>query len=143
MFQLCRRILALIVVLSACVARSDAHVGSPDVYLEGNAGPYKLFITIRPPSVIPGVAELEVRSEGAGVKELRAVPLPISNVGAKFAPVPDRLAASKEDPQYFTGSLWMMAPGSWQVRIDVSGARQGHSLGPRAFRRFNYQTHAA
>src|SRR5207247_5444645 len=32
---------------------------------------------------------------------------------------------SKEDPRYFTGSLWLMGTGSWKVRVDVEGA-----LGP-------------
>lgn len=100
---------------------AQAHVGSPDVYLQGKAGPYQLFVTIRPPQVIPGVAELEIRSETPGVRELRAVPVPITGPGAKFAPVPDRLTQSKQDAQFFTGSLWMMAPGSWQVRLTAIG----------------------
>jgi hypothetical protein len=44
-----------------------AHIGSKDVYEEVNAGQYKLYVTIRPPNVIPGVAAIEVRSSGAPV----------------------------------------------------------------------------
>jgi hypothetical protein len=99
----------------------QAHIGSPDVYLEGKAGPYQLFVTLRPPQVIPGVAELEIRSETPGVHEVRAVPVPMQGPGAKFAPVPDKLNQSKEDAQFFTGSLWLMAPGSWQVRVTALG----------------------
>ncbi len=99
-----------------------AHVGSPDIYLDGKAGPYQLFVTVRPPLVIPGVAELEVRSESAGITDIRAVPMPIAGAGAKFAPVPDELTRSTHDRQFFTGTLWMMAPGSWQVRITAHGA---------------------
>ena len=102
-------------------AVAQAHVGSPDVYLDGKAGPYQLFVTVRPPQVIPGVAALEIRSETPGVRELRAVPVPIAGPGARFAPLPDQLKPSKEDAQFFTGSLWMMAPGSWQVRITALG----------------------
>ncbi len=91
------------------------------MYLEGKAGPYQLFVTIRPPQVIPGVAVLEVRSETPGVRELRAVPIPIAGPGAQFAPIADQLTQSKQDAQFFTGSLWMMAPGSWQVRVTASG----------------------
>ncbi len=98
-----------------------AHVGSPDIYLDSKAGPYQLFVTVRPPSVIPGVAQVEVRSETPGVREIRAVPMPMKGAGAKFAPVPDRLTASPSDPQFFTGALWMMAPGSWQVRLTARG----------------------
>ena len=51
---------------------AHAHVGSKDVFEQVEAGPYKLYITIRMPTVIPGVATVEVRiaesvflSEGA------------------------------------------------------------------------------
>ncbi|MBV8865005.1 MAG: hypothetical protein JO210_06340 [Acidobacteriaceae bacterium] len=122
------RFLPFWAVLSFVVWPAAAHVGSPDVYLDGNAGPYQLFVTIRPPVVIPGVAELEVRSASSGVTAMRAVPLPMTGPGARFAPVPDRLVASVQDPQRFTGSLWMMAPGSWQVRLSVEGSQGAGSL---------------
>lgn len=100
----------------------SAHVGSPDIYLDGAAGPYQLFVTIRTPAVIPGVAQLEVRAESPGVTGISAVPVPMSGAGARFAPVPDQLKRSAADPQFYTGSLWMMAPGSWQVRLSATGA---------------------
>ena len=78
-------------------------------------------MTVRPPIVIPGVAEIEIRSESPGIRKMRAVPLPMAGTGARFAPVPDTLAVSPQDSQLFTGSLWMMASGSWQVRISVDG----------------------
>lgn len=105
----------------AAAALASAHVGSPDIYLDGQAGPYKLFITVRPPTVIPGVAEVEVRAQNAGVKQLTVVPVPLNRAGTKLAPVPDTLKVSPQDPQEFTGSLWIMTPGSWQVRISASG----------------------
>jgi hypothetical protein len=37
------------------------HVGSPNVFFEGTAGPYPVHIVVRPPAVIPGVAEIAVR----------------------------------------------------------------------------------
>src|SRR4051812_18257964 len=108
-----------LLILSACVGL--AHVGSPDIYLDCQAGPYKLFITIRPPTVIPGVAEIEVRAQNSGVKQLSVVPIPLSKAGTRLAPVPDTLKHSAQDSQDFTGSLWIMTPGSWQVRISASG----------------------
>jgi hypothetical protein len=110
-------------LLLALAVAAQAHVGSPDVYLDGKAGPYQLFVTIRPPVVIPGVATLEIRSETPGVRQMRAVPMPIAGAEARFAPLPDVLKASPQDPQFFTGSLWMMAYGSWQVRITVDGTQ--------------------
>ncbi len=102
---------------------AEAHVGSPDVYLDGKAGPYQLFVTIRPPQVIPGVAELQVRSQSPGVRQMQVVPVPITGEATKFAPVPDKLARSPQDAQFFTGSLWIMAAGSWEVRITVDGSQ--------------------
>lgn len=108
-------------LLIATAVAALPHVGSPDIYLDGQAGPYKLFITIRPPTVIPGVAEIEVRAQNPGVKQLTVVPVPLNKLGTKLAPVPDTLKVSAQDPQEFTGSLWIMTPGSWQVRLSASG----------------------
>jgi hypothetical protein len=105
----------------------SAHIGSPDVFFEGAAGPYQLLVTIRPPQVIPGVAEIEIRSLAADVSQIHIVPLRLT-AAAQFAPVPDLARPSKEDPQYYTGSLWLMATGSWKVRVDVDGARGKGSL---------------
>jgi len=100
-----------------------AHVGSPDVYYEGQAGPYRMLVTIRTPSVIPGVADIEVRSAANDVDIVHIVPTPLTGPGAKFAPVPDLAQRSKDDPQFFTGSLWMMTSGSWQVRVTAEGPK--------------------
>ncbi|HEV7514770.1 MAG TPA: hypothetical protein VGR07_00580, partial [Thermoanaerobaculia bacterium] len=43
------------------------HVGSPDVYLESHAGPYPVRIVVRPPEVVPGRAEITVRTAGSGI----------------------------------------------------------------------------
>ncbi len=54
----------LSVLLVAATAR--AHVGSPNVFFDGNAGPYPVRVIVRPPEVIPGVAEVTVRLRGGG-----------------------------------------------------------------------------
>ncbi len=113
--------LRLILLLFSFVAGAWPHVGSPDIFLEGKAGPYPLFVTIRPPVVIPGVAEVEIRARSKEIREVRIVPTPMSGPGAKFAPTPDIAERSKQDPQFFTGSLWMMTSGSWQVKVMIEG----------------------
>jgi hypothetical protein len=107
---------------------ASAHVGSPDVFLEGLAGPYRLFVTVRPPRVIPGVAEVEVLAATTDVRRVGIVPLPLTGPGATFSPVPDTAAPSRDDPRLFTGSLWMMTAGAWQVRVEVRGDRGTSSL---------------
>jgi hypothetical protein len=98
-----------------------AHVGSPDVFFEGAAGPYKLLVTIRPPEVVPGVAEIEIRSLSPELRQLHILPLRLTRQ-AQFAPVPDLARPTAEDSQFYTGALWLMATGSWQVRIDAEGS---------------------
>ena len=98
-----------------------AHVGSPDIFFEGAAGPYKLLVTIRPPAVVPGVAEIQIRSLSPQLQQLHILPLRITRQ-QQFAPVPDLARPAKEDPQFYTGALWLMATGSWQVRIDAEGS---------------------
>jgi hypothetical protein len=100
-----------------------AHIGSPDVFLDGQAGPYRLFITVRPPRAIPGVADVEILTSASDVREIRIVPLPLTGPGAQFAPVPDDAVRSREDPRLFSGHLWMMTAGAWQVRVTVIGDR--------------------
>jgi len=115
---------ALALVLAAAVQwPASAHVGSPDIFLEGMAGPYRLLVTIRPPYAIPGVADVEVLTTSDGVRDVRIVPLPLTGDGAQFAPVADRAVPSIEDPRLFTGHLWLMSAGAWQVRVSVVGDR--------------------
>jgi hypothetical protein len=97
-----------------------AHVGSPDVYYQGQAGPYTLLVIIRPPAVIPGVAEIEVRSISPGVTRVEILPLRMVGPGAKLAPTPD-VAQHLGDPKVFYGKLWIMDRGSWKVQITADG----------------------
>jgi hypothetical protein len=101
----------------------EAHVGSPDVFVDTHAGPYRVYITIRPPHAIPGVAEVEVLTTSDDVQEVRIVPLPLTGPGAQFAPVSDVASRSAADRRFFTGTLWMMTAGAWQVRVSVTGAQ--------------------
>ncbi|MCW5803638.1 MAG: hypothetical protein KIT31_14745, partial [Deltaproteobacteria bacterium] len=116
-----RRVLPLLLVL--VLARpAAAHVGSPDIFFEGDAGPYHLVVTIRTPDVIPGIATIELRA-GAGVTGVTVVPLRLTGPGSELPPSPDAADRSRDDPQFFTASLWLMEHGSLQVRIAVDGAR--------------------
>jgi hypothetical protein len=100
-----------------------AHVNSPDVYYDGYAGTYHLLVTLRPPAVVPGVAQVQIRSVGSDVSEIKILPLRMIGVGAKMAPLPDPAKRSADDPQLFTGSLWIMVRGSWKVQIEVTGQK--------------------
>jgi hypothetical protein len=113
----------LLLIATAFQSHTRAHIGSPDVFVESHAGPYRLFVTVRPPLAIPGVADVDVLATSDDVRDVRIVPLPLTGPAAKFAPVPDRAQQSTDDRRLFTGHLWLMSAGAWQVRVIVSGDR--------------------
>ena len=101
---------------------ASAHVGSKDVFEQINAGPYKLFVTVRMPSVIPGIATIEVRSTGAPVDNILITPTPLTGEASKHPPTPDAMKRSTDDPAFYTGALWLMSGGSWEVHFNVTGS---------------------
>jgi hypothetical protein len=117
-----KRFFLILLALAAGALPVSAHIGSPDVFLEGNAGPYKLFVTVRVPQVIPGIAEIEIRSESNEVSAIRIAPMQLTGPGSQYPPAPEAAERSKNDPQFFRGSLWLMEFGSLQMRIEADGA---------------------
>jgi hypothetical protein len=117
-----RTIWALVLLVVAAISVS-AHVGSADVFFEGDAGAYHLFVTVRVPQVIPGVAEIQVRSASNDIEKIEIVPMRLSGAGSNFPPTPDVAERSKQDPQFFTGSLWLMESGALKVRVTAEGSK--------------------
>src|SRR5215831_5122046 len=117
----------LVVLFIALVLPSaiSAHVNSPDVYYDGNAGPYHLLVSVRPPVVVPGVAQIEIRVVEGDVEKIEIRPMRIVGAGAKLAPTADAAQRSPADPHLFTGQLWIMSRGSWKVQVEAQG-RQGN-----------------
>jgi hypothetical protein len=110
---------ALLIVSPA----ARAHVGSPDVYAQGQAGPYKLSVVIRPPLVIPGIADIEVRSAFDGIDRITVTPIPLTGEAAKHPPVADVMDHGSADTLFYTAHLWIMASGSWQIRFAANGSK--------------------
>ena len=116
-----RVLIALLIAFGLSVP-AHAHVGGKDVFEQIDAGPYKLFVTVRMPTVIPGVAIVEIRSSSASINEIHITPVPLTGEASKHPPISDPMARSADDPAYFTGSVWLMASGPWQVRLQVEGS---------------------
>jgi hypothetical protein len=133
-----RRLTGLFAVVALLAMPIWAHVGSPDVYFQGAAGPYHLIITVRTPQMIPGIADVEILSATPGISKITVVPTYIVGPGAKYPPIGDALIQSKDDPQSFSGKVWLMESGSWQIRVQVDGAQGAGELSlpvPAAARR--------
>ena len=116
-----RALVAFVAMGLAIPLDTIGHVGSPDVYFEGPAGPYTLFVTVRTPQMIPGIAQIEVRALSGDPSNINIAPARVIGEGSQNTPPPDRMNRSASDPQFFTGKVWLMESGSWQVRMEVSG----------------------
>ncbi len=106
-----------------------AHIGSPDVYFEGNAGAYHLLVTVNPPAMVPGVAQVQVRVTSGTVNSMSLVPVYLTGKDPGLPPTPDVMQRVAGDPQSFTGQVWLMASGSWEVRVVVEGAQGEGRMG--------------
>jgi hypothetical protein len=115
------RIRALVLVIAASTA--FGHVGSPNVYFEGNAGAYRLLLTVDPPAMVPGVAQVQVRVTSGTVSSITIAPVYVNGKDQGLPPAPDLMQPVPGDPQSFTGRVWLMESGAWEVRAEVSGAQ--------------------
>lgn len=111
----------LAVAILGLAAPALAHVGSPDIFYEADAGAYHVLVSIVPPDVIPGLAALNVRVTNASVSELHVLSLPLTADNSAFPPTPDLAERSLQDEHAFSGHLWLMSTGSWQVKLLISG----------------------
>jgi hypothetical protein len=122
-------LLLLALVLGAGPAR--AHVGSPNVFFDGDAGPYPVRVIVRPPAVIPGLAEITLRlRDGRKVDGVTVQPVQFK-AGFKGAPPPDAAVAVPGAPDTWSAQLWLMRGSSYSVRVAVQGpAGPGEALVP-------------
>src|SRR5436190_6813494 len=111
------RIAFLLCLLSAT---ASAHIGSPDVIFEGNAGPYPIRIVVRPPGVVPGLAEINVRLLQGQAERVTALPV-YFRAGRKGAPPADLAERVRGDTNLFTATLWFMESGAYSVDVSVEG----------------------
>lgn len=114
-----RRIISVCSVAIAAIVLS-AHVGSPNVYFSGRAGPYDVRVVVRPPEVVPGVAHVTVRT-AVDVQRVSIRPV-YWRAGSKGAPSADETRRLAGDARTFEGSLWLMARGAYTVDVIVEGA---------------------
>ena len=106
-----------------CALASMAHVGSPDTFFSGKAGPYDVRISVRLPGVIPGRAQVTVRlpaSTDAGAYRI-GVRAGQWNVGLEGAPPPEPATPIPGDPTLYAAEIWFMTASSYQMAVDVHG----------------------
>jgi hypothetical protein len=114
-----RTFLALL-LFGGCLA-AQAHIGSPNVFLEGKAGEYPVRVVIRPPNVVPGLAEISVRLPEP-VQRVTVLPV-FGKAGREGAPPPDEARLVRGESNLYAAELWLMKSGAYSVDVTVEGTR--------------------
>lgn len=123
------RALRLLTVLMVALV-SWGHVGSPTLFYEGEAGPYPVRVIIRPPEVIPGIAEVTLRSKAGRIDRVTAQPVHWE-AGEAGVPPPDEARPVAGEPGLWNAQLWMMTAGAYNIRVRVAGPRgEGEAVVP-------------
>jgi hypothetical protein len=116
------RWLLILAALSALASVARAHVGSPNVFFEGTAGPYAVYAVIRPPAALPGMAQASVRLKDPEISSvsLLAVMYQAGREGSPAAVKAQRVAG---DASLWSAEVWFLRPGSYTVQLGVEGAK--------------------
>jgi hypothetical protein len=99
---------------------SSAHVGSSGVLYQGQAGAYRVLVSLQPPDVIPGTANVTVYVENGDVRSVMARPI-YFRTGDEGAPSADELSAVANQANQFQGIVWLMAGGATSVQLTFDG----------------------
>ncbi|HEY7684555.1 MAG TPA: hypothetical protein VH833_00485 [Gemmatimonadales bacterium] len=122
------RRLARTLLVAAVALVSAAHVGSPDTVFQGSAGPYDVRVIVRPPGIVPGLAEISVRVlSGEGVRSVAVLPLRGGRPTA-LEPPPDSAKPVPGDARLYSAQLWLMESGAYSIRVDVAGTAGAGSV---------------
>lgn len=116
-----KSLLARTLAVTALIAVCSAHIGSPDAWYEGAAGPYRVLVQVVVPPVVPGVAKVYARVFDEGVTRVRIQTNRYDAVAA--APPPEDAERVADDRGLYRGPLWVMAGGSNGITVYVEGPK--------------------
>jgi hypothetical protein len=96
-----------------------AHVGSPNVFFEGHAGPHAVGVVIRPPSTLPGVAQIDVRVADAARVAVRAV---FADASAEAPAAATPATPVVGEAKLWNAGVWLLRRGPYGIEISIEGS---------------------
>ena len=108
-----------------------AHVGSPGIFVQGKAGPYPIYVTVQPPVVIPGQAQVTVLcAQACSTLGVERMDVAANVLAGDRTQMPEGVALvpGPVGSNQFTGTAWIMTQGSWQVKVHVEGTHGAGDL---------------
>ncbi|NIJ53511.1 hypothetical protein [Dyadobacter arcticus] len=112
--------ITLFVIFGITMNKVHAHVGSSGVQMQGQAGSYRVMVSIEPPDVIPGTAKVTIFIQDGIASKVSARPIYFYS-GDKGAPSADELAQVAGQKGQFSGVVWLMDWGSSSAQIIIEG----------------------
>jgi hypothetical protein len=109
-----------IVLLLARPLIAPAHIGDQSIIYEGLAGVYPVRVIIRPPRVVPGLAEISVRVLQGTANRVTVLPVRY-DTGTDGAPAPDVAEPVPGEPNLYNAQLWLMMSGAHSIFVNVEG----------------------
>lgn len=103
------------------IARSplaEAHVGSSGVIVQKQVGKYQLLVSVQPPDVVPGTAQVTVYLEKGQATSIEGRPVYFFE-GDEGAPVAEALKSVGEGR--YEGAIWLMQSGSTSIQLTLNG----------------------
>jgi hypothetical protein len=80
-----------------------------------------VHLVIRPPTVVPGLAEIIVRVANGDATRVTVLPV-FWRAGRNGAPPPDEAKRIRGQADLYTATLWLMTPGAYCVEVNIEGA---------------------
>lgn len=88
--------------------------------MEGNAGLYKVLVSIQPPDVVPGIAKVKVFVQNGAPSSMSLRPVYFT-AGDEGAPPAENMNKTAGQDGQYTGETWLMWSGSSSMQISISG----------------------
>src|SRR6185369_3898031 len=117
-----RKILLPTAALLVVAPFAFAHVGSPNVFYGGKAGAYSVYAVIRPPTALPGAAQVSVRVEEPDIRSVSVVPV-LWQAGRQGSPQPVTAQRVTGETNLWSAEVWLLRPGSYTVQVGIEGAQ--------------------
>jgi len=114
--------LTVLAALAVLTVAGVAHVGSPDVYYRGAAGPYQVGVVVRPPGVVPAQVDVVIQVFNGDVGRVTVQPV-YWETGTAGAPPPDVAQPLAGAPGTYESRLWLMTTGSYTIDVAITGPR--------------------
>lgn len=114
--------LAVLGALALLTVAGVAHVGSPDVYYRGAAGPYQVGVVVRPPGVVPGQVAVIVQLYDGLAGRVTVQPV-YWETGTAGAPPPEAAQPVAGAPGTYASRIWLMTTGSYSIDVAITGPK--------------------